>query len=542
MKHITADAIVVGSGPSAVHAAYPIVQSGLSVVMLDVGNRDTTYASLIPNRPFAEIRWTDPLQHRYFLGDRFEGISLNRLGVGPQITPPRQHVVQDAQALSPVDSPTFHALQSFAVGGLGGVWGAVSFPFLDNELAKAGLSPSEMHKQYEIIASRIGISGCQDDLTSLCGTVPLLPPLDIDHHSEMIFSRYERKRGIFQRAGLYMGRPVMSVLTQPLNGRTPNPYHDMDFWSNPGGNIYSPVSTLLDLEEFPKFSYRRSYFVEGFQEEGETVSIFAKSLETGEKDVFVARRLIIAAGALGTARIALRSLGQYDVCVPLTCNMHFYVPCLHYSSLGKPPKDRCHSLAQLTVIYDPTRDHEHLVQAQLYSYRSLLMFKLLQESPLPLRESLRAIRSLSNSMLVVVIQFEDNQSSTNHCTLRRGQGQSRDYLQIAYEPSDAALRDTKQTLKVLKRFMRNLGCLPLRTVEPGHGSSVHYGSLLPFSIEEKPLTTEPSGRLRGTHGVYVADGAAFSYLPAKGLTLTLMANANRIGQNVVRDLHMESTG
>jgi hypothetical protein len=316
----------------------------------------------------------------------------------------------------------------------------------------------------------------------------------------------------------------------------------MDFWSNPGNSIYWPVSTLRELEEFPNFSYRRSYFVEEFQEDKGTINVFAKSLETGEKDIFAARRLILAAGALGTGKIALRSLGQYDVRVPLTCNMHFYVPCLHYFSLGKSPKDRCHSLAQLTMIYDPTGDRQHLVQAQLYSYRSLLIFKLLKESPLPYRESLRVMRSFSNSMVVFVVQFEDYQSPTKHCTLRRGRDQNHDYLQIAYEPAETTRRDTKQVVKVLKRFMRNLGCLPLRTVEPGHGSSVHYASLLPFSIEEKPLTTEPSGHLRGTHGVYVADGAAFSYLPAKGVTLTLMANANRIGQSVVHDLQMVSQG
>jgi len=65
---------------------------------------------------------------------------------------------------------------------------------------------------------------------------------------------------------------------------------------------------------------------------------------------------------------------------------------------------------------------------------------------------------------------------------------------------------------------------------------VHYAGTLPFSAIDKPLTTEPVGRLRGTGAVYVADGAAFAYLPAKGLTGTLMANADRVGRFVVRSL------
>ena len=55
---------------------------------------------------------------------------------------------------------------------------------------------------------------------------------------------------------------------------------------------------------------------------------------------------------------------------------------------GRPLR---HSLAQLTLIYDPTRDRRHLVQGQLYSYHSFLLFRLLNDSFLPSRESLRVL-------------------------------------------------------------------------------------------------------------------------------------------------------
>src|SRR6476659_9068426 len=123
------DVIVVGSGPSAVNAAYPLVEAGLAVRILDVGNRDTTYASAIPEAPFSELRRTDPEQHRYFLGERFEGIRFDRMGMGAQLTPPRQYVCKDTERLQPIESSTFHPLQSLAEGGLGGAWGAGSPSF-----------------------------------------------------------------------------------------------------------------------------------------------------------------------------------------------------------------------------------------------------------------------------------------------------------------------------------------------------------------------------------------------------------------------------
>ena len=87
---VQADVLVVGSGASAVNAASPLVAGGLRVRMLDFGNRDEVYESLVPAAPFSTIRRTDPNQHRYFLGDRYEGLALGRVSIGAQLTPPRQ--------------------------------------------------------------------------------------------------------------------------------------------------------------------------------------------------------------------------------------------------------------------------------------------------------------------------------------------------------------------------------------------------------------------------------------------------------------------
>ena len=123
MKKKRSDVIVVGSGVSGVHATLPLIEAERMVTMLDVGYTDDTYAGLIPERPFAEIRCRDWQQHRYFLGDQFEGIELGPVGPTSQIPPPRQYVVRDPAKLAPVLSPQFAAIVSLARGGLGWVLG-----------------------------------------------------------------------------------------------------------------------------------------------------------------------------------------------------------------------------------------------------------------------------------------------------------------------------------------------------------------------------------------------------------------------------------
>jgi choline dehydrogenase-like flavoprotein len=45
-----------------------------------------------------------------------------------------------------------------------------------------------------------------------------------------------------------------------------------------------------------------------------------------------------------------------------------------------------------------------------------------------------------------------------------------------------------------------------------------------------PMQTSTSGEVHGLPGVHVVDGSTLPVLPAKSHTLTLMANADRIGR------------
>jgi choline dehydrogenase-like flavoprotein len=60
------------------------------------------------------------------------------------------------------------------------------------------------------------------------------------------------------------------------------------------------------------------------------------------------------------------------------------------------------------------------------------------------------------------------------------------------------------------------------------GASVHYAGTIPMTRREAPLTATPEGRSRDFSNLWLVDGTTFPFLPAKNLTLTLMANAARI--------------
>ena len=533
---VEVDVIIVGAGASAVMAAEHLLAQKRRVLLLDAGNDgDDRYRGLIPDRSYSTIRREDCRQDRYGLGMDFEGIDLGKTGPLAQTTAPRQHVFRRGSELLKVSSDTFAAAESLTAGGLAEAWGAVAFPFTRFELLKTGLNPSDLAIHYEAVARTVGVSGDSDDLLPWRGALEgLQPSLPSDPNTVGVLERYAKHRHRLLRAGVRVGRPLLAVLSQHLGERQPNPLLGLDFWSNPGGSVFRPSLLLASLRNRAGLFYRPGTFVTRFTESNDGVEVEANVLATNDTIRFRAPHLLLAAGALGTTRIVLRSLGAYDTPVPIVCNEHAYIPSVRLAGLGAEAPARAHALAQWTAMYDPTGDQQHLVQAQGYSFTGLPLAKLVKESPLAYKESIKIFRRLATSFVILVVQHEDCPTPDKSCWLRRGPTDVGDTLEVRYRLSRSEQDVQRRGERRFSAMLRTLGCWPLRVVHPGTGSSVHYAGTLPFSTSDRPLTLTPEGQLRGARRVYVGDGAGFSYLPAKGLTLTLMANARRVADALAR--------
>ncbi len=526
----TVDVLVVGSGAAGVNAAYPLAEAGLAVRLLDFGNRDEVYAPLVPDRSFAEIRRSDPRQDRYFLGDRLEGVTFGTVSPGAQLTPPRQHVVRDTERLTPVLTDSFPPLESLGAGGLAATWGAGCPPFTAPDLAGFPITHADLAPCYETVATRIGISGARDDLLPFFGELEAMqPPPALDDNARRVLAEYERRRAQAGRHGFYLGHPRLALLTRELRGRAATTYRDMEFWSDAGRSVYRPQWTLDELRGFSGFAYRDGLLVERFRESAEGLVEVEARRRDGERERHRARALVLAAGTLGSARIVLRSLDRYDVRVPVVCNPHTYAPMVNLRHLGKAPVEARHSLAQLCFAWSPRGPAGSATVGHLFTYRSLLGFKLVREAPLAHREGMEIIRLLMASFAIAVIQHADEPTDAKFCALRHGTDGGPDVLEIRYALSPAERRSCDEAERAILASFRRLGCACIRRAHPGDAASAHQAGTLPMSVEERELTTTPEGRLRGTRSVYVADGAVFPRLPSKGLTFTLMANAQRVG-------------
>jgi hypothetical protein len=529
--------IVVGSGATGSMAAQTLVEAGAQVLMLDGGQRDERYAGIIPDKPFLDIRRTEAAQHRYFLGDTLESVVPGPVGAGAQLTPPRQFITAEVSRFLPLVSESFFPLESLALGGLGNGWGLGCGVFSDAELSKAGLAPNAMRAAYQTVATRVGISAFEDDALPYTSAYleGIMPPLPLDPAPERVLQRYSRKRNALRAAGFHLGRPALALLTRDYDGRRATALHDMDFYSDAGRSAWRPWIVIDKLKAMQNFTYTGDFVVTRFREEDGIVNVVGLDVKTQLERSYQCRSLVLAAGTLGTARIVLRSSWERNVRLPFLSNPYTYVPSIVPGSLGKAVPRKKASLCQLVLLHDPQGKHEDVAQAGIYTYHSLLMFRLLREVPLNYVDARVLMRYLLSGLLIVGIFHPEQYSEEKVLWLEDdAQSPTRDCLHATYRLSASEVARIEARERAFLGAIRTLGAWPLKRIHPGHGSSVHYAGTLPFSEDERPHSLAPSGRLHGTKAIYVADGSGFRYLPAKGLTLSLMAQAHLVASGLAR--------
>jgi hypothetical protein len=282
------------------------------------------------------------------------------------------------------------------------------------------------------------------------------------------------------------------------------------------------------LRRLPNFAYEGNTLVTHFEERGDDIVVTALDVRDFTQRRYVCRRLVLASGVLGTARIVLRSNGARGS-LPLLCNDYTYVPSLVFPRLGRAMPERTHSLTQLVLFNE--RAPDDVAVGTIFSYRSLLLFRLLREMPLGVRDARILMQYLLSGFIIAGFDHPQAASAGKRVWLEPdASSPTSDRLAIDYDLTDAERHDHRERESGFARVLRTIGAWPIRRVHPPLGSSIHYAGTLPFDDDERPMTLARDGRLHGTRNVFVADASGFTFLPAKPVTLSAMANAHLVAK------------
>ncbi len=530
------DFIVVGSGPSGSMAAFTLLEEGANVEMIDGGYFDDSYEKTIPDLSYSELRYKDDQQFKYLLGNNYEGIDFSETATGAQLTPSRKYITADVETHIPVKSNTFFPMASLALGGLGSGWGAGCYVFSENEMALAGLDYKDMLASYNVISRRIHISGTRDDCEkyTIRGLQNVLPSTYTNINGQKILARYSKHKKRLNKQGFTLGKPGLAVLTKDIGERKSTDYRDMEFYSDKHKSIWRPWMTVKDMKKNNKFKYSANIQLLYFKEKEGIIELTYRHI--GKGNIFFKKychKLILACGAFNTARVVLSSNNDYSTTLPMLCNPYYYTVCIQPTLIGNN-LDKKSSLAQLSLFYDANGKNEDVSMASLYSYGSLMMFRVLKELPLNYRDSRKIFRYLLPSLLIAGIHHPDSITKYKHIQLTKSYlNQTGICLNAEYKLSEEEQKKIFYRNTKFNKALRKLGCIPVKLINPGYGSSIHYAGTLPFSDNPETYHLHDSGLLYHTKSVYVADSSGFKYLPAKGITLSIMANAHLVAKNAL---------
>lgn len=510
--------LIIGSGVAGVHAALPLVEAGISVAMIDGGNSAPSILEE-PVDDFVTMRKNRNDQWRWFLGEDYSNISLTGLhGAygGGMVGGNKEYVVKDAASELPITSNTNTVIvQSIAMGGLAAAWGGACVEYNEDTLQSLGLPVSSIIQEYTELRSIIGISGTESFMQ---------PPALLDDNAEVLLQKSRKHTAWFEKHGMKLVQPSTALLTDAINGRQATAYTDMDYYSDNGRSIYRPQWTLEHLQTFSNFSYITPYIVTKIIPSSDGVTIVAINRESRIETRYSADYVILAAGAVGSARLVLQSFANNEDYLPLHAKTHVFIAGIQCNAYVQKTNNKRTSLCQLVIV--DTQKKIASFCAQIYSYRSLLVFRLLSSVPLALRQSFYLLSALLPRIILVDVRFTHEAPCSK---IRYANG----VLSVSTRVSNEITLERKQSLRRCSATLRKCGVFPVKTFTQAEGTASHYAGTLPINDTTQKFFTTNTYCLNIDERIFVADSSAFRTLPALPQTLTIMAYARSVAKHLV---------
>ncbi|MFT6437995.1 MAG: choline dehydrogenase-like flavoprotein [Candidatus Azotimanducaceae bacterium] len=514
------DFLIVGSGPAGVSAAFPLLDAGKRVLMIDGGS---TPEIDTPNDNYLSLRATDSDQVRWMVGADFHALK-EMDAVSPKLrVPTHAYAFEGFLEANRIVAPDFVSVGSLAPGGLSNSWGCGVARFGDHHLGKFPCSISEMDDSYAVVAERMGISGSNkaDDLSSYFGLDSWSSgEVEMDRIHQRLYSRYQKCKSKVNASGVRVGRSRVSVLTQDRGERKACNLSGNCLWGCSRRSLYSATEDLSVLRTRPGFEYESGVVADKLiQNPGGWVVHCSTPL--GERRIR-ADKVLLAAGTLASTRLALDTI-EYKKSRPLlscpTAAFLAWSPAM----LGSPIQSGF-GLGQLSYSVDIAEGVCGF--GSTFSPTGIAVSEFIRYLPFGARNSVKIMRSILTSCVV------GNLFLPGHFANAEVRLDAEAQLVVSgglHDDVESYMRTGHKSL--LKAFL-HMGALiiPTSFSVGSPGSDIHYAGTLPLKNDPTLGETGKFGELYGVTGLYVVDGASLPTLSEQSHTLTIMANADRIGR------------
>ena len=514
---------VIGSGFAGLACAKGLIERGLKVEMLDVGEE------LDDDRQQLRERLRNlPLE-------QWEPDSIRRIKENPSFrsrgVPRRRYfgsefVFSSTRKCLPLNVEGSPFAPTFAKGGYSIVWGASVLPTADRDLEDWPFARSALDPYYRKVLQKMPMSA---DPSPSDTEFPLFTshtdPIPFPNQCADFLAKLRKRESELAKHGVRFERSRLAVLNSQPGINVGCNSCGLCLYGCVPDAIYSSVPEISDLQAGGYLRYRPGIAVQEVRETANTVRVRWQSVKHGAEESEGYEAVFLAAGALNTTRLLLRATAS--TAATLLDSQKFIMPLLNFSGTQKSLEDAKPSFAGVFLdICDPALD-PHWIHGQIYAVNAPMLARLGIDMDRPRQLRRTILRPMLDRLMLAWIGLHSSHSGHLEVTL----DERADMLHVKAVSRPETAQHIRRVARKYWQFGMRVGAaflLPAMQIAPP-GAGHHIGGSFPMRSDRHQRTdTDIWGRPAGHRRVFAVDSSIFPSVPATTVALTAMANAWRI--------------
>ncbi|WP_232291776.1 GMC oxidoreductase [Frankia sp. QA3] len=522
----------MGSGPAAAGAALALAEDPTQdILVVDIGTRLEADAAGVVD----ELGTSQP---ENWSTDQIEMISRQPVATSRRALPEKRVYGSDfpfrdegqLRGLSSAAGAN-RSVVSSAYGGFSNVWGSQLMPYSEATFRDWPFSLTDLAPHYRKILDHVPLTGAVDDLAEIFPLFREPRPLpSLAPRTRQVIGDYDRYRAKLRRHGVIVGKARLAVQSEQCVRcglcMTGCPYR----------LIYSSTQTFDELIDKGRVKYLPGLLVSRVEESETGVRVFARETATLRMQEFDADRVLLAAGALGSTRIAVNSMGWFGESIELAESIQFAVPMISRRRTPDPRAVTEMTLNQFNMVIALDDINRDLAQIHFYPYNPAMDEALpgfLTHGPASMLGD-EAMRHLTVGL--GYLPSWESPKLVVRASPAAGDG---DLPEVHLSGTRDNFRRNGMLRQVVRRLVKAAPFLDLWPVVPmiscsAPGKSYHWGGSFPHSrsAQRGRYASDPLGRVGGWQRLHLVDASVLPSVAATTFTFTIMANAHRIGSEL----------
>lgn len=505
---------IIGSGLTSLVATKRLLEKNMNVTIIDVGRvLPTEINNYVLNASrYEPSEWSKDLRNKLTKNNTIKSLNIpKKLLFGSEF------VFNDILNGINHKSSKVDANPTFAKAGYSNIWGAAMLPAHHQDLSSWPPITRKLNDHYKKVLRDIPLTGTFDKLNKIFPEFKeKIDYLEISNKSDFIYKNLNKH---FLNNNFLCSKSRLAVNTKGANGCK---FCGLCLSGCPYNSIYSSKNEFDRLIEDKKIKYINNAFVESYSESNELVEVTYHDLETKKNKKIKFNKIFIAAGALSSTLIYLKSNKIYNKRVKFIDSQKYIFPIFTPKGFDTDIKNQ-NALCDLFVDFKFSKIFQYWNHIQISDINDWVIQKLKISSFSSIKY--KFYKPLLKRLAIGWGGLHSNISNNF-------------YLVLIDKNSYNILGESKFRIKLyifillIYLFFKNLSkriiFFPF-FITSKIGGGCHYGGSIPMKLKPKnEFESDTLGRPYKHANVHFIDSTIFPSIPSTTLALLTMANADRI--------------